>query len=154
MDQKNQNKTEIVIWDNKYSTGIEEIDNQHKQLIVLTNELFQACMLGESAVKTVFKEAMSRMVNYVNFHFSAEQELMQRTKFPDYAEHKTQHDSLIQQILAAVKDHKEGKKFVPNLFVRTLRDWILSHIAVYDKAYSLFIQGQIKKGVLSEKDIK
>ena len=153
-NEKVQTKAEIVIWDNKYSIGVELIDAQHKQLVVLTNELFQACMLGESAVQTVFKDAMSRMVDYVRIHFSEEQELLQRVKFPDYSDHKSQHDRLIQQILSAVKEHKEGKKFVPNQFVRTLRDWILSHIAVYDKAFGVYVQEQIKKGVLTEKDLK
>jgi len=149
----NNENAEIVIWDDKYSTGIELIDEQHKELIVLTNELFQACMAGEGAVQTVFRDAMSRMVDYVQLHFTAEQELLQRIKFPNYAEHKSQHDKLIHEILNAVKSHKEGKKFVPNLFVRTLRDWILGHIAVYDKAYGVYATEQIKKGAISAKDL-
>jgi len=147
------NNPNIVVWDEKYATGIQLIDSQHKELISLTNELFQACLDGENTVKDVFKETMGRMVDYVRFHFGAEQELLQRVKYPDYQEHKKQHDTLVMQILSTVKEYNEGKKLAPNQFVRTLRDWILGHIAHYDKLYASYIANQIKKGLIGNKDI-
>jgi hemerythrin len=145
--------TDIVIWDDKYATGIQLIDNQHKELFSLTNELFHACLGEEKTLKSIFKETMGRMVEYVRFHFGAEQELLQRTKYPDYQEHKKQHDTMVLKILEAVKEYNDGKKFVPNQFVRTLRDWILSHIAHYDKLYTAYIVTQKKNGLLSDKEI-
>jgi hemerythrin len=144
---------DMVVWDEKYATGIVLIDSQHKELFSLTNELFQACLGGEETLKGVFKETMERMVNYVRFHFTAEQELLQRVKYPDYHEHKKQHDILVRDILEAVKGYSGGKKFIPNQFVRTLREWILSHIAVRDKLYAAYIAAQKKKGLLSDREI-
>jgi hemerythrin len=150
----NTNDTvDMVIWDEKYATGIPLIDSQHKELFSLTNELFHACTGGEEKLQGVFKETMGKMVEYVRFHFGAEQELLQRVKYPDYLEHKKQHDTMVLKILEAVKEFNEGKKFVPNQFVRTLRDWILSHIAHYDKLYSAYIITQKKNGLLGEKII-
>jgi len=60
---------------------------------------------------------------------------------------------LVRQILESVKEYNEGKKLVPNQFVRTLRDWILSHIAHYDKLYASYIAGQLKNGGLNDKTI-
>jgi len=147
------NNNDIVVWDDKYATGIQLIDSQHKELFSLTNELFHACLGREEALEGVFKETMERMVAYVRFHFGAEQELLQRIKYPDYQEHKKQHDTLTREIIESVKEYEYGKKFVPNQFVRTLRDWILSHIAHYDKLYAAYIATQIKNGLLSEKEI-
>jgi hemerythrin len=145
--------TDIVAWDEKYATGIELIDSKHKELFSLTNELFRACLGGNEELKEVFKETMGRMVDYVRFHFGAEQELLQRVKYPDYQEHKKQHDILLRDILEAVSGYSKGEKFVPNQFVRTMRDWILSHIALSDKRYTAYIADQKKKGLLSDKDI-
>jgi hemerythrin len=147
------NNPDMVVWDEKYATGIQLIDSQHKELFSLTNELFRACIGGDESIKDVFKEIMSRMVEYVRFHFGAEQELLQRIKYPDYQEHKKQHDALVRNILESVKEYNEGKKLVPNQFVRTLRDWILSHIAHTDKLYVVYITTQMKKGLLSNRDI-
>jgi hemerythrin len=148
------NDIEVVVWEEKYSTGIALIDNQHKELISITNELFNACRGGEEALKSIFKETMGRMVEYVRFHFGAEQELMQRINYPEYQEHKKQHDEMIRNILDAVKGYNDGRKFVPNMFVRTLRDWILSHIAFYDKRYAFYISAQQKKGLLMDINTK
>ncbi|MDR2701990.1 MAG: bacteriohemerythrin [Spirochaetaceae bacterium] len=152
MINNNDNK-DMVIWGDKYAIGIQLIDDQHKELFALTNELFRACLGGEKMQDSIFKETMGRMVEYVRFHFGAEQELLQRIKYPDYPEHKKQHDTLVRNILETVKEYNEGKKLVPNQFARILRDWILSHIAIYDKLYAAYIVTQKKKGLLSDKDI-
>jgi hemerythrin len=154
MINKNDNP-DLVIWDDKYATGIELIDNQHKELVSLTNELFHACIddNGHESIGEVFKETMRRMVEYVHFHFGAEQEMLQRIKYPEYQEHKKQHDAFVRSVLESVKAYNEGKALVPNHFVRSLRDWILSHIALSDKLYASYITAQKKKGLLNDKVI-
>ena len=143
----------IVTWDDKFATGIELIDNQHRQLVHLTNELYRACRMGNETLQTVFKESMGRMVDYVRFHFRAELEILQSIQYPDYAAHKNEHDTLVKNILDAAKDHNEGKKFIPNSFVRTLKDWVFGHIAVTDRLYALYVADQKRKGLLSDQDI-
>ncbi|MDR2952862.1 MAG: bacteriohemerythrin [Treponema sp.] len=153
MDKEIQN-AEIVVWEDKYATGIQLIDNQHKELVNLTNQLFRACMGSEDELQTLFKEAMSRMVEYVRFHFGAEQKLLEAIGYPEFQNHKKLHEGLVSNILEAVKDQKEGKKFVPNHFVRTLRDWVFSHIAVEDKKYAFYVAGLKKKGLLTDQQIE
>ena len=143
----------IITWEESYELGIELIDNQHKQLVDLINKLYQACLAGNATVASSFKDAMGHMVEYVRFHFGAEQDLMNRANYPNFGEHKKQHEVLIKDILEAAKAYSEGKKFVPHTFVRTLRDWVLGHIAVSDKAYSKYIAEQKMKGLLTDKQI-
>ena len=138
---------DIVTWEEKYATGIELIDVQHRELVSLINELFRACRMGNEVTGFVFKEAMSRMVEYVRFHFSAEQKLMERINYPERHDHQKRHESLIRDILAAAKDYNEGKKMVAHQFVRTLKDWVLGHIAVHDKIYAAYIMELKKKGL-------
>jgi len=145
---------EIVSWSDKYATGIELIDEQHHQLVDLTNELYRACLSGGDERLTVFKDAMSRMVEYVRFHFTAELKLLDAIKYPDYNNHKKMHNDLVAEILEASKKYHDGKVFVPNKFVRTLRDWVFGHIALYDKIYSAYVEEQIKEGKLTKKMLK
>ena len=144
-----RNNSDLVVWEEKYAVGIDLIDLQHKELIYLTNELYHACLTGDEVLGPVFKEAMSRMVEYVRYHFTAEQNLLIKVKYPDYPEHKKQHDTLVNNILDAVKGYNEGKRFAPHSFVRTLKDWIFGHIAVADKIYAAYVADQIKKGLLN-----
>jgi len=146
--------SEIVSWSDKYATGIELIDSQHHQLVDLTNELYRACLSGGEERLAVFKDAMSRMVEYVRFHFAAELKLLDAIKYPDYNKHKKMHNDLVEEILEAAKKYDDGKKFVPNKFVRTLKDWVFGHIAVYDKIYSAYVAEQKSKGVLTDQSIR
>jgi hemerythrin len=144
---------DIVVWGPKYNTGITLIDQQHKELASLTNELYRACLSGHETAGAVFRETMGRMVEYVRFHFEAEQKLLQAIEFPNRVEHKKKHEALIRSILDAAKDFGEGKKFIPNQFVRTLKDWLFSHIGIEDKIYAAYADEQKKKGLLTDGQI-
>ena len=143
-NELSEKSTEIVTWKAQYCTGIDLIDEQHMELVNLTNKLYQACLDGKENVGIAFKEAMSRMVKYVRFHFGAEEKLLEQMKYPQYLEHKNQHKILVQNILDAVKDYESGKNFVPNHFVRTLTDWVFGHIAIKDRIYAEYFSGQKK----------
>ncbi|MDR2343916.1 MAG: bacteriohemerythrin [Spirochaetaceae bacterium] len=139
----------LVEWHERYSMGIPKIDEQHKELLRLTNELYASCLKGnDDESKARFKLTIGAMVNYVSEHFSAEERLLQRVNYPGYAEHKREHDSFVKKVLEQVKEFHDGKSFVPNNFVRYLKDWILSHIAMSDKKYSEYIFKLKREGKL------
>ena len=144
------NNDEIVTWGEQYATGIELIDNQHKELVILTNQLYKACRIGHEVIDTAFKEAMHQMVDYVRFHFSTEQELLEQIEYPNWKDHARDHDTLVKNILDAAKDYEAGMRFTPHVFVRTLRDWVFGHIAMVDKLYSAYVVEEKQKGLLQQ----
>jgi hemerythrin len=139
---------EIVEWDDRYSVAIPLIDEQHKELIRLTNELYKGCLAGEEAARTNFMTAIKGTVDYVKYHFGVEEKLLQSVNYPELAEHKREHEAFVKHILDEVHSFNGGKKFVPNVFVRYLKDWILSHIAVADRKYSAYILNLKKQKAL------
>jgi hemerythrin len=132
----------LVEWNDNYSVGIDLIDGQHRQLIELTNTLYKGCLAGEESARRYFMETIQSTVDYVKYHFSAEEKLMEHFKYPNLLNHKSQHTGFVLKILEDVKSFQSGKKFVPNTFVRYLKDWILSHIAVMDRQYADYILNQ------------
>jgi hemerythrin len=147
-------KDVFVEWDDRYSVGIPLIDDQHKELLEMTNDLYEACREGTEAATAHFKIAVRGTVDYVKYHFVAEEKMLANVKYPGFAAHKKEHESFVMKILTDVKDFEDGKKFVPNIFVRYLKDWILTHIAVEDRKYAGFIldlkkQNALKQRVLS-----
>lgn len=141
---------DIVEWENRYSIGIPLIDDQHKGFIQLTNELYQGCRAGDETARIYFMKTIKSVVDYINAHFSAEEKMLRNICYPELEEHKKQHEGFIRQVLEEVKNFEGGKRFIPNAFVRYLRDWFFSHIAVMDKRYAAYIldlkkQGRLKK---------
>jgi hemerythrin len=141
----------IVEWDDRYLIGIPLVDEQHKELIRLTNRLYESCLQGDQEARESFKAAMRELVDYVKFHFGAEEQILKNINYPDFTGHKKQHEDFVRQVLEEIKNFEGGKKFVPNVFVRFLRDWILTHIAVVDTKYAEYIRALKKKGALKVK---
>jgi hemerythrin len=138
----------IVEWDDRYLIGIPLIDEQHKELIRSNNTLYESCLQGDEAARENFKLTIQGTVDYVKFHFGAEEQILKNVNYPEFAAHKRRHENFVKQVLEEVKNFEEGKKFVPNLFVRFLRDWILTHIAMEDRKYAEYIINLKKNGVL------
>ncbi|MDR2019333.1 MAG: bacteriohemerythrin [Treponema sp.] len=139
---------DIVEWNNRFLIGIPLIDKQHKNLVDMTNKLYMGCLKGNEEAGSHFLRAIHEAVDYTRYHFSTEEQLMRRIGYPELAAHRRQHEDFIREILREVNTFKDGKKFVPNLFVRYLRDWVLTHIAVSDRRYAAYIHALKKQGAL------
>lgn len=123
----------FVTWDESYAVGIELVDKQHKHLINLTNQLYNACLGDKAELEDTFKDVMKELVDYVMVHFKDEEKIMAQINYPDIKEHKQKHELFIKEILSSVSAYSSGKQFVPNAFVRFLRDWLFNHILLTDK---------------------
>ncbi|MDR0312785.1 MAG: bacteriohemerythrin [Treponema sp.] len=144
----------FVKWIPEYEVGIKLIDAQHRELVSLANDLYRACVATDNSIGAVFKEAMSKMVEYVRFHFQAENVLLERIGYPDYQAHRKEHETLIKKILEAAKEYDKGNKLVPNHFVRTLKDWVFSHIAVTDQRFAIYVSELKKKGLITDQQLQ
>jgi hemerythrin len=134
------NKVEYVKWHNSYSMGIKVIDDQHKGLLDLVNELFNHSTGNEEEEREYFKEVIGHAVDYVKVHFATEEKYMIVTKFPGYKEHKKTHEDFVREIVNSVKDYDTGKRLVLAHFSKFLRDWVLGHVAVMDVKYSEYFK--------------
>jgi len=129
-----------VTWSNSYSMGIKEIDDQHKGLLDFVNDLFSHASANEAEEREYFKSVIQQAVEYVKVHFATEEKFMIATKFPGYVEHKKKHEEFIIMVLKSVKDFEAGKRLTLTNFGYFLKDWVLSHIAVMDKQYSIYFR--------------
>jgi hemerythrin len=130
---------EYVPWESKYVLGVHIIDEQHKRLFALTNELYEKCHLGASAVHDQCIKTLHQMVQYVIVHFSTEEKIMEQIQYPNIAEQKEQHAIFTKKVIEESKKYDSGAPGVPQDLVHFLRDWIISHIAVYDKILANYI---------------
>ena len=140
----------IVVWQNSYSVGIKLIDDQHKELIKLTNKLFVSCMAGREQSRTVFLDAVSGAVDYVGYHFGTEEKVMERVNYPEYGYHKQEHADFAREVFTKVEEFNSSKILAPLSFVYYLRDWVLHHIAVNDKKVGDYLLNMRKSGELQK----
>ena len=140
----------VVEWKNSYSINIKLIDEQHMELIKLTNKLFASCMAGQQKTKSAFLEIIPAAVEYTGYHFATEEKIMERINFPGYSAHKQEHKQFVREVYNKVEDYKAGKILAPLTFVYFLRDWILHHIAVNDKKLGEYLLNLKRSGDLNK----
>ena len=128
-------------WDDEYSVGIVEIDEQHKKLLVMISEFYEAVKIDR---EEAFAYLLDSIVDYVNKHFSTEERYMDTYKYPDAASHKEEHAEFKDRILAVKEKLENGQQIVTLDTTRMLRHWVKDHVLGTDKEYSEFF---IKRGL-------
>ena len=132
-------------WNDKVSVGIEEIDEQHKQLLDLINRLYDAMISGEQKLQ-VAKDVLNELMQYTVVHFAVEESLFRIFDYPDYEAHCAHHHELRAQVIDINRKVQSGEKMVTPELLVFLRKWLTNHIMVEDKAYApVLLERGLKK---------
>ncbi|MCL1837217.1 MAG: bacteriohemerythrin [Treponema sp.] len=136
----NRSKQELVKWSPTFSVGVKLIDDQHKGLLNLLNDMFNHVTGDVAQERLYFMSVIQQAVQYVKVHFSTEEKIMIRTNFPGYSEHKKAHDTFVLAVVENIKNFEAGKRWALMDFGKFLKEWILTHIAIMDKQYFAYFK--------------
>ena len=127
-----------VTWNNSFSVGFDPIDDQHKVLVTMINELFQACEQGVLEADMAFMEIIKRALDYAETHFANEEDLLYEANYPYLDEQKEQHEAFVAEVQKTIEEFEAGN-IEPIYLARFLKNWLLNHIAVFDKKYTPYL---------------
>jgi hemerythrin len=120
--------------------GVEQIDEQHRRIFQVTNQLLQARERGEGE-KRLF--ALLAFLNqYVRDHFSLEENYMIRYGYGPYRDHFAKHlefTGKFAEIQAAFLSEGPSLRLVVQT-TRFLVEWLNQHIPNSDRAMIEFIK--------------
>lgn len=138
---------EIFPWNTNFVTGIEEIDEQHKKLIILLNKLANTLTQDEICkIEDVFAE----LAQYANYHFECEEKIWESyftETHPLMVSHKSSHHSFLPKIKELQEKNKDlpFHNMVEEILLFLIR-WLAFHIIDEDKRLALIIKS-INKGM-------
>lgn len=127
----------LFSWNDSMSVGVRQLDEDHKKLIAMINELHQAMLAGHS--NDVVGGILKRLVNYTVEHFTREEKLFAQTNFPGAVGHKNEHEKLKAQVSAEVAKFQAGTVGLGMETLNFLRDWLKHHIQESDKGYGPYL---------------
>ncbi|MCM5553919.1 bacteriohemerythrin [Pleomorphomonas sp. NRK KF1] len=131
----------IMEWNEKLSVGVASLDNDHKKLVALVNELYDAIQAGKGADK--LGPVLDSLISYTVFHFQNEEKFFAQTGYPASAAHKQEHEALTKQAVAIQTKFKSGAAGTLTLEVMNfLRNWLINHIQGSDKKYGPHLNAQ------------
>lgn len=133
-----------IIWTPDLAVGIELIDAQHKELVQHLRNLDDALKSGVGPTKVA--STLNFMIDYTNFHFSAEEKHMEESDYPETETHKKKHAEF-KKTLADLEDELEedgATKMLADSIDTLLVNWLFEHIQTLDVAFGKFLK---EKGI-------
>lgn len=134
----------LLEWTDALATGIESIDKDHKVLVKMLNDLFDAVSTGKG--RDVLAKVLGGLIAYTKTHFAREQKYMAIHQYADAAAHIKLHVEISQQVLEVQQQYESGATAVLGLEVLNfLRKWLVNHIQGTDQKLGKFLSSKGEK---------
>lgn len=131
----------IYKWNDTFSVGYAPIDDQHRRLFSINNDLSDEVAKADGANEKALRKIIGDLLNYTRTHFAAEERLMEQAGFPDLARHKAVHEALIVKIREVEAQVRNGEVHAVAAFLPGLvGSWLSQHIAIEDQQYASYLQ--------------
>ncbi len=124
----------LLEWNENLSVGVPSVDEQHKTLLGMLNELYDA-MQAERG-QAVLGKVLNELAGYTVYHFQYEESLFAQTSYAGAPEHKKEHDDLTKLVQEVRRKYEAGA--TPALSTEVLnflRQWLFVHITSSDRKF-------------------
>ena len=133
----------LIVWNERFSVGVAEIDRQHKKLMAMINDLREAVDAGR--VKDVISQFLDDLIIYTATHFKTEEKYFIQFGYQDGEAHKEEHAVCIKMVTKFAQDFNnemQGEKLaaLSEEIVGFLVIWWKYHILETDLKYAAFFK--------------
>lgn len=120
----------LLQWRDEFSVGIADVDHEHRELIALINELVERMTGGgpEAPVLDYFGEVHAKIAA----HFALEEKIMRDRNYDQYADHKADHDRLLDELREIMDAYEDGELPQVDELAGRLERWFGEHFRTRD----------------------
>lgn len=116
----------LVKWDDSFSVGVPEIDQQHRFLILRIRDLQEAMVAGSTGA--MLAPLIHDMVTYTHYHFAYEGRLYAQRGYADIQRHLELHAEMALQVSKLGTALKENRLRAGTPIMVFLQRWLVDHI--------------------------
>lgn len=121
-----------IIWNERYSVGVDLLDQHHRQLAGLINQLGE-CTAERGLTESV-GNVLDALVRYAEYHFRHEEALLEAAGYPDLDRHRGEHLAFCEIIADTCYIAMHGIIGIDDLLTYLTR-WWKEHILLEDMKY-------------------
>jgi len=121
----------IIEWEESMSIGLYLIDEQHRELVALINNIHDAVERGAST--TEVSRFIRRFYNYTVTHFQTEESLMDHETYPEYFNQVREHLDCSLRALEFHRKFIEEPDFDLKEFLSYIVEWFVHHTTGIDQ---------------------
>jgi hemerythrin-like metal-binding protein len=126
-----------LIWTESLSVNDSRLDDQHRLLFALINDLADLRLSG--APRETLLKVVQRMIAFSDAHFGSEDDVMIASDFPRFDAHRLEHQLFLGQIRRFLNDYSAGREQLSDEILAFLKRWWFHHTAQSDRQYALWI---------------
>lgn len=132
-----------VHWADSLSVGVKLVDDEHKLLLSIFNDLVNA--LRTDRPLSVAKRVVEELAGYATYHFAHEEELMRAFRYPELESHHREHDKLTGRLMEIDQNLARNKANVADVieFARVL---VNNHFLMTDARMGEFLKARAQDG--------
>ena len=128
----------LIEWKDEFSVGVPDVDHEHQRLIALINELHDAMSRGDSNVTVM--DFLGEIYAQISAHFALEEKIMRERKYDQYAEHKADHEVLLDELRDIMDDYEENAYFSDDAFANAVGSWFTEHFKNRDARLHKYLE--------------
>jgi len=137
---------EAFVWNSCFETGIASVDEQHQQLVRITNRVGDRLLAGDQTTEAEMQAIFKELADYAHYHFSNEEALMDEFRLDKRhaRTHRANHAGFIEQ-LVTMWNSRASMKNPAEILHGFLVAWLSFHILREDRAMARQIE-RVKGG--------
>jgi len=120
-------------WKDKYSVGVELIDDQHKKMVAVINQLIE--VISSAPDKEKIAEIIKQLVEYKQFHFDTEEKYFKEFNYEEAEEHIAKHREFTVKLGKLQEEFGDDLMGFSFALVDFLEDWLVDHLLTMDQKY-------------------
>jgi hemerythrin len=128
-------------WNPDLEIGIREVDEQHKMLVNMINELHDSILDGSDQEK--MNDTLTGLLFYAETHFESEENLFDKYGYPEANKHIKEHNDFIMKITDNFEKLKKGNLVLSVDIAKFLKDWLSNHVMIKDKKFKTFLKNKV-----------
>jgi hemerythrin len=141
----------LIVWTDSMGVGVKLLDNDHKKLVLLVNNLHDGVVAGHA--RPELESIFAKLVDFTRLHFSQEERLLAETGYQGWAAHRQEHNQLIDQLmelqarfLSSAEDAKDQD------VMNRLRVWLFKHTHGADQDFVSHLKAKRVDSILAAWD--
>ncbi len=135
-----------IKWRDSYSVDFEELDEQHRMLVKLINEMFIIVRNNEIELPPIHQ--IDELIHYTQEHLNFEEDLLEKAGYKLLAHHKEVHRTLVNRVVELKEQIKNNTEEMTSELYSFLRNWLTDHILKEDMQYRNCLSAAHERGIL------
>lgn len=125
----------FINWQDSYSVNLKAIDEQHKQILGILNDIFNETASGEGKRESL-KRNLFRLRVFTETHFQYEETVLKLIGYPELQAHAAMHRIMELKTRNYVEFDGSYDSEKAQELLLFLKNWWVKHICGTDKGYS------------------